>query len=311
MGSAPGRGNASLAQAVGTAAGLLELVGDASLAELTSLEEVLAEWQRAKILPASLTNVLWDVLQSKRPELATPADRRGALALLNMAAIGEPALLKCKMGLLIAQVSAAKSDLALARHGCVALQRCAAAGAVEPKAAKAVTKALEKLLANAPKASESDEWYAMAEQAVGTIDRRHAVQEASVLVGALGTLVVDHLDCDGLRRRLTKRTLEDAGKEAARRVGRRREEVQLRVGVLQRDEGKECRVARPPLLPVLLVVTLRDPEGVRLLDRELAPLQAVVPLAALRDPGRGALRAAAIPVWLGISGGRERQGRGA
>jgi hypothetical protein len=59
---------------------------------------------------------------------------------------------------------------------------------------------------------------------------------------------------------------------------------------LEADETEERRVARPPLLPVLLVVAFREPERIRLLDGELAALEAVVALAALRDPGRRALR---------------------
>jgi hypothetical protein len=65
-----GRAGASVAHAVGVARGLLALVRDASLAELTSLEEVLTEWQRGKELPASLLSVLWDVVQGRCSALA-------------------------------------------------------------------------------------------------------------------------------------------------------------------------------------------------------------------------------------------------
>ena len=82
---------------------------------------------------------------------------------------------------------------------------------------------------------------------------------------------------------------------------------------MEADEGEERRVARPPLLPVLLVVALGEPEGVRRFDRELAALQAVVALAALRDPRRGALR---LLITSGEDDGRvlaraeDRLGRG-
>ena len=90
------------------------------------------------------------------------------LSLLNMAAIGEPQILRDKLELSIATLK--NADLALARHGCVALQRIAAAGPIDAKAAKAVIKSLEKILVSAPKTeAEGDEWYATAEQAVGTI----------------------------------------------------------------------------------------------------------------------------------------------
>ena len=61
------------------------------------------------------------------------------------------------------------------------------------------------------------------------------------------------------------------------------------------------------------MVALGEPEGVRLLDGELAPLQPVVALAALRDPGRGALR---LLITSGEDDGRvlaraeDRLGRG-
>ena len=118
------------------------------------------------------------------------ADKRGALALLNMAARGEPQLLKNPLSLLLAQIQPkeAKADLALARappatrrqrleagslrrlcspsafesplakgQCCIALQRVGAAGPIESSAAKAATKSLTSLLAATPKASEANE----------------------------------------------------------------------------------------------------------------------------------------------------------
>ena len=172
------RGGATLPETLATARELFSLVSVANLAELTSLEEVVAEWQRGKMIPASLVNVLWDVLQGKRPELAAAADKRGSLAILSMAAIGDPQLLRCKLELLLRCLHGAKNDLTLARHACIALQRCAVAGPIDPKASKAVTKALEKILLDPPSVTEADEWYATAEQAIGTIFAVHHAPEA-------------------------------------------------------------------------------------------------------------------------------------
>ena len=121
--SPSGRGgsNANLAQCVATARSMLELVADASIAEATSLEEVMAEWQRQKALPTSLINIFWDVVQGRKPELGGASHRHGSLALLNMAAVGDAQLLRCRMDLLIQQLSAARSDLD-SRHACVALR---------------------------------------------------------------------------------------------------------------------------------------------------------------------------------------------
>lgn len=162
-------GRGSLTQAIETGRALFTLFDAANLAELTSLEEVMTEWQRQKLLPSALITILWDVLQGSRPELAGAAERRASLALLNMAAMGDSQLLRCKFELLLRAVQGASSDLVLARHACVALQRCTASGLIAPKAARAATKALEELLSSEPAAEHAEAWFGAAEQAIETI----------------------------------------------------------------------------------------------------------------------------------------------
>jgi condensin complex subunit 1 len=163
--SSEGGRSGTLAHAVGTARSLLDLVAEANLAELTSLETVMTEWTSQKLLPNALLNVLWDTLQGLQPAMAAAADRRGALALLNMAAASDGTLLRVKTDLLIKQVHSSKADLDLARHGYVALQRVAASGPVAPRAAKAILGSAEKLLVECP-SDATDAWYATAEQAL-------------------------------------------------------------------------------------------------------------------------------------------------
>lgn len=131
--------------------------------------QVVAEWQKLKLIPASLITVLWETLQGKRPELAKPAQRRAALALLNMAACTDSSLLRCKMDVLIQQLRSATADMILGQHACVALQRCAASSPMPHKAVRTLLHALDELLLRAPPKDQTSRWFTTAEQAVATI----------------------------------------------------------------------------------------------------------------------------------------------
>lgn len=134
--------------------------------------QVITEWQKEKCIPPAMMTVLWEVLQGKRPEkeFAMPAQRRAALALLNMAACADGSLLHCKMNVIIKQLRAgAKDDMGLAQHACVALQRCAGSGSLSHKEAKAIMDALDEVLLCVPATGQASQWYATAEQAVTTL----------------------------------------------------------------------------------------------------------------------------------------------
>ena len=194
------KGPRSLKEAVETSRALLDLVEGANLAELTSLEEVMKEWQQQELLPASLINILWDVLQGNRPELAGVARQRAALALLNMAAQGDAQLLRCKLDLLLRCIQTASSDLVLARHACIALQCIAASGApIAPKAARSATKALEKLLGGEPSAEQAELWFPAAEQAINTIFALSDAPEElmTAMLHKMGGAVAANDDADG------------------------------------------------------------------------------------------------------------------
>ncbi|KAL3920930.1 MAG: hypothetical protein SGPRY_005077 [Prymnesium sp.] len=156
-----------MAHTVLVARGLMALVDSASLAELSSLEEVVGEWQAAKALPASLLSILWESLQGKRPELHGARERRCALALLNMAAACDASLLSCKMDVLIQQLKG--GDVVMQRHACVGLQLCATSHPLTLKAKRTTLELLRNLLLSRPSGGACKLWYATAEQAINTI----------------------------------------------------------------------------------------------------------------------------------------------
>ena len=143
-------------RAVAAARGLLQLVEGSTLAERTSLEAVVAEWHVQGLLPSALLSTLWDCLQGRRPELREGWQRRGALALLNMAGGTDAALLRRKMDVLISQLTT--GDLKMARHAAAALRRCAAAAAVPPSAARPLVHALEELVLRPPAPAQAEAW---------------------------------------------------------------------------------------------------------------------------------------------------------
>lgn len=166
-------------RAVAAARGLLLLVEGSTLAERTSLEAVVAEWHVQGLLPSALLSTLWDCLQGRRPELREGWQRRGALALLNMAGSADAALLRRKMDVLISQLTT--GDLKMARHAAAALRRCAAAGAVPASAARPLVHALEELVLRPPAAAQAEAWFGAAEAAVATL---YAACPAPVEVGS-------------------------------------------------------------------------------------------------------------------------------
>ena len=166
-------------RAVAAARGLLLLVEGSTLAERTSLEAVVAEWHVQGLLPSALLSTLWDCLQGRRPELREGWQRRGALALLNMAGGTDAALLRRKMDVLIGQLTT--GDLKMARHAAAALRRCAAAGAVPASAARPLVHALEELVLRPPAAAQAEAWFGAAEEAVATL---YAACPAPVEVGS-------------------------------------------------------------------------------------------------------------------------------
>ena len=168
-------GCGSIGQVHATSRRLLDLVRGANLAELTSLEKVVENWQAKEKLPTALIAIFWDIVQGG----CGAEDRSAAMQLLNMAAGTNNHLLVLQRQVLVEQAKQQANllanggpalDLAFARQVCVALRRCApSAGSVEPKLAKSVKKAMETFLVCAPPHTQSSAWFAVAEPAIGCL----------------------------------------------------------------------------------------------------------------------------------------------
>ncbi|KIJ62112.1 hypothetical protein HYDPIDRAFT_30664 [Hydnomerulius pinastri MD-312] len=102
---------------------LLELTYEATLAELTSLEEMMKTMMDEGHVHHDIINKLWQVYSSPK---ALPAfQRRGAIIILSMFALAKRSVVSEKVDVLlrVGLGPHGKADLALARYTCVALQR--------------------------------------------------------------------------------------------------------------------------------------------------------------------------------------------
>ena len=143
---------------------------------MTSFEEIVSEWQKEKLLPPALIALLWDAVQGKQPEFVK--HRHTALQLLNMAAVSDSAILRCKLDVIISQLREGVNNVELGRHACVALQRCDLnSSTLAPKAARSIMNALDKVLVRDPSSADADLWFGAAEQAVHTLYEVHYAPE--------------------------------------------------------------------------------------------------------------------------------------
>ncbi len=149
---------------------------DATLAELTSLEEMMRTMMSEGNVHNDVINKLWQVYGTEQeiPKL----QRRGAIIILGMLALAKrdivtertDTLLKIGLG------QHGKSDLVLARYTCVALQRLGGSakkvkGSLADKTMRLPMDNLifEKLQQMVEHDVKSPQWTAMAEQALNTI----------------------------------------------------------------------------------------------------------------------------------------------
>ncbi|KAH7887142.1 non-SMC mitotic condensation complex subunit 1-domain-containing protein [Phlebopus sp. FC_14] len=155
---------------------MIELTYDATLAELTSLEEMMKTMMEEEHIHQDIISKLWQVYSS--PKSLPALQRRGAIIILGMLALAKRSvvtervdtLLKVGLGPL------GKADLTLARHTCVALQRLN--GSAKKVKGSLLNKTLRmemdnpifrKLQEAIEHPCRSKEWFALAEQAINTI----------------------------------------------------------------------------------------------------------------------------------------------
>ncbi|PPQ70796.1 hypothetical protein CVT24_001077 [Panaeolus cyanescens] len=176
---------------------LIERTYERTLAELTSLEEMMRIMMEEGHIHHDVITKLWAVYGKDRN--LPRSQRRGAILILGMLAVAKRSILQDKVELMLKVGLGAlgKSDPTLARYTCVALQRLG--GSAKKIKGSLIDKTdridmdnviFRKLEAAILHPSRTKEWFGMAEQAINT-------------VYALG----DHPDvfCDELIKKLTLR----------------------------------------------------------------------------------------------------------
>ncbi|KAK7694121.1 hypothetical protein QCA50_003697 [Cerrena zonata] len=155
---------------------MIEQTYNATLAELTSLEEMMRIMMEDGQVHLDVIGKLWQVYSSERP--LPRAQRRGAIIILGMLALAKRSVVSERVEVLvkIGLGNLGKGDLTLARYTCVALQRLNGS-------AKKIKGSLfnenirlemdnpifRKLQDAIEHPCRSKEWFGMAEQAVNTI----------------------------------------------------------------------------------------------------------------------------------------------
>ncbi|KAF9066748.1 non-SMC mitotic condensation complex subunit 1-domain-containing protein [Rhodocollybia butyracea] len=154
---------------------MIERTFDASLADLTSLEEMMRTMMEDDRVHQDVINKLWQIFKAETP-IPKP-QRRGAIIILGMLALAKRSILVDKVDIMLKVGLGAlgKRDLTLARYTCVALQRLA--GSMKKvKGSVAQTKRIEmtspifsKMREVIERPCRSKDWFGLAEQAINTI----------------------------------------------------------------------------------------------------------------------------------------------
>ncbi|KII87644.1 hypothetical protein PLICRDRAFT_643063 [Plicaturopsis crispa FD-325 SS-3] len=155
---------------------MIELTYEATLAELTSLEEMMRSMMDDNQIHPDVVSKLWQVYSSERP--LPKSQRRGAIIILGMFALAKRSVVTDRVDTLlkVGLGPLGKADLTLARHSCVALQRLN--GSAKKIKGSLLDKTLRiemenpifhKLQDAVQVPTRSKDWFGMAEQAINTI----------------------------------------------------------------------------------------------------------------------------------------------
>ena len=155
---------------------MISLTFGASVAELTSLEQLLCTMMKENLVSELVIGKLWQVYGVQRKEISK-SQRRGAILVLGMLAVADPQIVtqEIETMLRIGLSTHGRSDFALAKYTCVALSRMMpmTRKAKDQKASFARLPndhaVLQRLAAIMRILSSSKEWYGVAEQAIGAI----------------------------------------------------------------------------------------------------------------------------------------------
>ncbi|OJA20254.1 hypothetical protein AZE42_02694 [Rhizopogon vesiculosus] len=155
---------------------MIELTYDATLAELTSLEEMMRIMMEDGQIHYDVINKLWQVYSAHKA--LPPSQRRGAIIILGMLALSKRTIISEKVDTLlkIGLGPFGKADLTLARYTCLALQRLN--GSAKKIKGSLLDKTLRMEMENPifrklqdaiEHPCRSKDWFGMAEQAINTI----------------------------------------------------------------------------------------------------------------------------------------------
>ncbi|KAG0695301.1 non-SMC mitotic condensation complex subunit 1-domain-containing protein [Suillus ampliporus] len=155
---------------------MIELTYDATLAELTSLEEMMRIMMEDGQIHYDVINKLWQVYSA--PKALPLSQRRGAIIILGMLALSKRTIISEKVDTLlkIGLGPFGKADLTLARYTCLALQRLN--GSAKKVKGSLLDKTLRMEMGNPifrklqdaiEHPCRSKDWFGMAEQAINTI----------------------------------------------------------------------------------------------------------------------------------------------
>ncbi|KAB8345860.1 hypothetical protein FH972_022915 [Carpinus fangiana] len=154
---------------------MISLTFGATLAELTSLEQLLSTMMKAELISDVVIGKLWQVYSVQRREISR-SQRRGAIVVLGMLALANPQIVvnEIEAMLTIGLGPYGRADLALAKHTCIALARIKPVSRKTkdgPKFARLPNDhaVLTQLAAMCELVSDSKEWFGVAEQAIGAI----------------------------------------------------------------------------------------------------------------------------------------------
>ncbi|KAG2008786.1 condensin [Coprinopsis cinerea AmutBmut pab1-1] len=156
---------------------LIERTYEATLAELTSLEEMMRIMMEEDCIHRDIISKLWQIYTSSMP--LPKEQRRGAIIILGMLGVAKPkevlsdrveVMLKVGLGKL------GKIDLTLARYTCVALQRLNGSakkvkGSLEDKTIRMPmdNPIFRKLMSTIIYPSRCTDWFGLAEQVINTV----------------------------------------------------------------------------------------------------------------------------------------------
>ncbi|KAI9653446.1 MAG: Condensin complex subunit [Alyxoria varia] len=154
---------------------MISLTFGASLAELTSLEQLLSTMMKNELISDFVVAKLWQIYGVQRKEISK-TQRRGSILVLGMLAMADPNIIvqEIESMLRIGLGSHGRADLVLAKYTCIALSRIKPAGRkakdAPPFARLSNDHAvLVKLGAMVELTTDDREWYGVAEQAIGAI----------------------------------------------------------------------------------------------------------------------------------------------